>query len=330
MQVNEMHNTAIENLKFSLDYVDRSANSCFLSGWVYSSGATIEFLRVEIPGQLTQDTNQLEIRNDVNKFYDLPERIRTGFKFIIDTKEEFSSLTFSVKLRGVDGYQLITTIETPHKETMPVEEPVPPVPDIHIKNPFPGMIVVDNFYDNPDLVREYAMSQEFNPNVQHHKGARTQEKTIFEGTKAFLEGILHKRITHWNDHLYNGVFQYCVAEDPLVYHTDHQSYAADVFLTPDAPVECGTSFYKSKHNGLMRAPTQDDCDRTGKSTDQLVEEMFAGNYYDKTRWEQVDVIGNVYNRMVIWDAKKVHAASAYFGNRLDNSRLFHMFFFDAE
>ncbi|MEZ5448552.1 MAG: hypothetical protein R3E89_05940 [Thiolinea sp.] len=44
----------------------------------------------------------------------------------------------------------------------------------------------------------------------------------------------------------------------------------------------------------------------------------------------MDVIGNVYNRMVIWDARKVHAASAYFGDRIDNSRLFHMFFFDAE
>lgn len=325
-----MHDTAIENLKFNIDYVDRSESSCFLSGWIYSASATIEFLRVEIPGQLTQDTNQLEVRTDVNKFYDLPERIRTGFKFILDTEEAFSSLTFSVKLRGIDDYQLITAIETPHKKAIITEEPKSKVPDIHIKNPFPGLIVVEDFYDKPDLVREYAMAQEFSPNLQHHKGDRTQEKTIFEGTQGFFEGILHKRITHWNDHLYNGVFQYCVAEDSLVYHSDHQSYAAVIFLTPDAPVECGTSFYKSKHNGLMHAPTQADCDRTGKSMDQLTEEMFAGNYYDSTRWEKVDVIGNVYNRMVIWDAQKIHAASAYFGNRMDNSRLFHMFFFDAE
>jgi len=58
--------------------------------------------------------------------------------------------------------------------------------------------------------------------------------------------------------------------------------------------------------------------------------MYAGNYYDKTRWETVDVIGNVYNRMVVWDAQRVHAASEYFGDTLENSRLFHMFFFDAE
>nr|CAA6807233.1 MAG: Unknown protein [uncultured Thiotrichaceae bacterium] len=320
-----MHETDIENLKFNLDYVDRSENSCFVSGWIHSSGAIIESLRVEIPGQLTQESNQLDIRTDVNKFYNLPKKLRSGFKFILETQGEFSSLVFSVKLRGIEEYQLIKAVQNPHR----VEEPAPQIPSININNPFPGMIVVEDFYDNPDLVREYAMAQEFNPNLQHHKGARTQTKTIFEGTKSFLEATLHKRITNWDEHLYNGVFQYCVAEDSLVYHTDHQSYAAVVFLTPDAPVECGTSFYKSKHNGLMNTPTQADCERTGKSMNQLSQEMFDGNYYDKTRWETVDVIGNIYNRMIIWDAQKVHAASAYFGNRMENSRLFHMFFFDA-
>ncbi|MEZ5448551.1 MAG: hypothetical protein R3E89_05935 [Thiolinea sp.] len=54
-----------------------------------------------------------------------------------------------------------------------------------------------------------------------------------------------------------------------------------VFLTPDAPPECGTSFYRSRHNGLMHAPTPADMARLGKSEQELVQEMFAGNYYDK-------------------------------------------------
>ena len=58
--------------------------------------------------------------------------------------------------------------------------------------------------------------------------------------------------------------------------------------------------------------------------------MFKGNFYDKSPWDLVDVVGNVYNRMAIWDAKLVHAASQYFGDNKQNSRLFHMFFFDAE
>lgn len=330
MQESEMHDTTIGNLKFSLDYVDRSESSCFLSGWMYTPSDEIEAIRVEIPGQLTEETRQFHNRPDVNKFYNIPEQVNTGFKFILNPTDDFSLLIFSVKLKSLDEYQVVSAIDNPHRETISTPEPEPAIPEIRINNPFPGMIVVENFYDNPDLVREHAMSQVFNINSEHHKGARTDTKTVFDGTKEFFESILHKRITHWDDHIYNGVFQYCVAEDPLVYHTDHQAYAAVVFLTPDAPPECGTSFYKSRHNGLMRAPTQEDCERTGKSMDELLQEMFAGNYYDKTRWDKVDMIGNVYNRMVIWDARKVHAASDYFGDRIDNSRLFHMFFFDAE
>lgn len=56
---------------------------------------------------------------------------------------------------------------------------------------------------------------------------------------------------------------------------------------------------------------------------------FFGGFYDPTKWELVDRIGNVYNRLVIWDGSLVHAANCYFGQGLSDGRLFQMFFFDA-
>ena len=241
-------------------------------------------------------------------------------------------MLFSVRFEGEENFKVIKDVNNPRYNRNDIQKipQQPLLPKVNIGNPFPGVVVVENFYDDPDAVRAYALTQKYKANHEHHKGARTQEKTIFPGTREFFESILHKKITNWESHIYNGVFQYCVAEDALVYHTDHQAYAAVIFLTPDAPPECGTSFYKSRFNGLMRAPTAEDSERLDKSGSELFREMFAGNYYDKTRWETVDVIGNVYNRMVLWDAQKVHAASEYFGDSLENSRLFHMFFFDAE
>ena len=54
------------------------------------------------------------------------------------------------------------------------------------------------------------------------------------------------KIREWETHGMNGRFQYCVPQDPLVYHNDAQTWAAMVYLTPDAPPECGTSLYVSK------------------------------------------------------------------------------------
>ena len=54
------------------------------------------------------------------------------------------------------------------------------------------------------------------------------------------------------------------------------------------------------------------------------------DFLDGTKWEEIDRIGNKYNRLAIWDAKLIHAASQYFGKNLNDSRLFHMFFFDIK
>ena len=50
---------------------------------------------------------------------------------------------------------------------------------------------------------------------------------------------------------------------------------------------------------------------------------------DKTQWEAVDNIGNVYNRLVIFDAHYIHAVTEYFGEDINNSRLFQLFFFNV-
>ncbi len=318
-----MHETLLEEIRFNLDHIDRYDNTYFLAGWVFSTGRVIESIRVDTSSQYNSEFSHFETRQDVNQFYSLPAHIQTGFKFILTPDTEFDNLIFSVKFQGEPTYKVFSAI----KNRPSIKERLP---KININNHCPGLVVVENFYEDPDKVREYAMTLEFNRHSQYHKGSRTEVKTVFEGTKEFFEATLKKKITAWHEHIYNGVFQYCTAEEPLVYHTDNQSYAAVVFLTPDAPPECGTSFYKSKHNGLMNYPTPQDCAKHGKSAQALFDDMFAGNFYDKTRWELVDTIGNVYNRMVIFDAKKVHAASAYFGNSMENSRLFHMFFFDAE
>jgi hypothetical protein len=59
-------------------------------------------------------------------------------------------------------------------------------------------------------------------------------------------------------------------------------------------------------------------------------ETFSTGFYDSTQFDVVDTVGNVYNRLVIWDALTIHAATKYFGTDLHNSRLFHLFFFDVE
>jgi len=330
-----MHDTYDPKIKFNLDQIIRDKDKYFLKGWVLHLDQPINNLILEDADTISTEKYKLggfpinystfHERLDVYAVYPDAPISRVGFEISFETKQEIQNFKFSCDIKN-DGLaspprviaNVVNTRYTPGK------------PNTKINSNHPSVMAVDDFYSNPDEVRNYALSLEFNHNKQYHKGKRTEVQTFFDGTKEFLEDALKKKITSWDNQPHNGVFQYCVAEDQLVYHTDSQTYAAVVFLTPDAPAAAGTSFFKHKGNGLKRKPTEEDCIKLGKSVDELMWDMFKGNFYDKTPWETVDVIGNVYNRMAIWDAKLVHAASQYFGDTKKSGRLFHMFFFDAE
>lgn len=321
-----MHETLLDDIKFNLDRLEYQQDTYLIVGWVLSQNKTIDRIRLDASDAYHCELSQFHPRNDVNQYYHLSDNALTGFKLIIHLDQPIDDFVFSIKYKDDLHFQTFAIVENPHHTKTPKNK----LPNIEINNTFPALVVVDNFYNDPDAVRDYALKQAYQDNLNDHKGSRSIEKTIFSGTKEAFEFILNKRVTNWETHIYNGVFQYCIAEDSLVYHTDNQTYAAMIFLTPDAPVETGTSFYRSKFNKLMREPTAEDCERLNSSAEELVENMFAHNYYDKTRWELLDTVGNVYNRLVIFDAKRVHSASEYFGDCKENGRLFHIFFFDTE
>ena len=188
-----------------------------------------------------------------------------------------------------------------------------------------NLIVVDDFYYKPDMIRDYAINNlKFNDS-DYHRGKRS-ERFILNETKERLETILGRNILNWDSPSYaNGVFQYCTSYDPIVYHVDSQQFAGVVFLTPNAPLDSGTATYRSKITGKTRLD----------GDDEAYQQTFKGvsnemNFYDSTSYEVVDKVANIYNRLVLWDAKAIHAATNYFGDSIENSRFFQLFFFDVE
>ena len=180
----------------------------------------------------------------------------------------------------------------------------------------PSCIIIDNFYTNPDLVREFALKCNFNFHEKYHKGQRTDHCYRFPGVKERFEQLLNCKIKNWENYGTNGCFQFCTPEDKLVVHYDGQQYAGVLYLTPNAPVNCGTTLYKSKITNKMKVSNEEH------------NIVFKDGYLNFENFEAVDTIGNVYNRLILFDAKIIHASSGYFGNEKGNSRLFQLFFFD--
>jgi len=178
------------------------------------------------------------------------------------------------------------------------------------------MFIVDNFYRDPDWIREFALNAEYKADSRWYKGLRTVTPYRPDGIVEAFESIIGEKITNFPDDAVNGCFQITTAEDPQVYHHDLQKWAAMIYLTPNAPLQSGTRLHRSRINGVVHS------DEPNSS------EAFSGGFYDSTKFDITDSAANIYNRLVIMDAKCIHSAGPYFGQGIEDGRLTHLFFFD--
>lgn len=180
-----------------------------------------------------------------------------------------------------------------------------------------NIIVVDDFYNNPDEVREFALSQPFDV-TGNYPGSRTKS-FLNDSVKETLQNILRAHggnVTDWNaTDGFTGSFQITTSFDRSWIHSDpYNTWAAVCYLTPNAPLSGGTSLYQLKKTGSM---VEDGTDLSGITQ-------------DLTKWDKVDTIGNKYNRLAMYRGNLYHMSQDYFGNSAGNGRLFQLFFITTE
>ena len=240
--------------------------------------------------------------------------------------------------------ELIETIE--HVETIKTVEPVEPIEstvepiktkeellkiNISKRGPSCGLIIIDNFYNNAMETRNYILTQEFKVRGNYP----CQRTRSF--ASSYLKDIIQEyilpfggKITEFpmpdesnkNDNsIYNGSFQYTTSRDRSWVHVDgFNNWAGVLYMTPDAPLSSGTGFYRYK-------------DGTTYETDLKImenKEEIDSFCQDMTRWSQVDKVGNIFNRLILFNSKRYHMSLDYFGNSKENGRLFQVFFFSTE
>jgi hypothetical protein len=168
-----------------------------------------------------------------------------------------------------------------------------------------NIIIVDNFLDNPDKVRESALIIDYNkmgsfPGFRSLKADIEYRKMI----KQKLEKVLGFQIffPYKSDSF---CFQICLEDHKSWIHIDEHEWASVLYLTPDAPVSSGTAIY----------------DLSTIKTSKYKDEDFSLNSF----------FGNVYNRMIIYKGNKLFHKSfvSGFGNNIFNGRLIQVFFFNS-
>ncbi|MBC7786425.1 MAG: hypothetical protein H7Z18_03005 [Methylophilaceae bacterium] len=195
--------------------------------------------------------------------------------------------------------------------------------------------VVENFYDNPDAIRKFALGQKYEfledrKDSQYvFPGCRT--KDIYDLDAKLHEKICKKLVSIFHIHEHDLMrwtistsFQ-SVTEDygKGVIHTDSNTiFAGVLYLTPNAPLNSGTSLYKKgatfdakKYQASLEK--NDDSFRVG-------EKILSTDYH--SMFDEVVKVNNVYNTLIIYEGDTLHAANQFFGGTLKDSRLAQVFF----
>lgn len=186
------------------------------------------------------------------------------------------------------------------------------------------LIIIDDFYEDPDDVRKNALASTFDV-VGNYPGKRTGivDKEQHEYLKKFFEDkVVGVPITYWPEG-YNTSFQYTTESDTSWIHHDNTLWAAVLYLSPDADPEAGTAMYRHKETGIDEWDGDDDSPSDFNHTDIL-------GPGSRNLWEEVIKVGNKYNRLLCYRGYQYHSSmKAGFGKDKEDGRLFQTFFFNT-
>lgn len=214
-------------------------------------------------------------------------------------------------------------------------------------------ICVDNFFNNPEKVREFALSLPYRPCTGYENNNESDAKFtgIWPGyrtrrlheinydffllfTRKFFKifyDINGINAPHWTvDVMFQRfpVNQYGKIHSGWIHH-DHTPGAGVVYLTPGIDSSCGTSLYKSKENDFFASMSPEVLEL--KNEQHLNFNPEKEYLYQKTieyhnsRFVETVKFSNVYNRLIAYDGNTLHGVPNFYGEN-EQERLILVFF----
>ena len=196
--------------------------------------------------------------------------------------------------------------------------------------------ILDNFFDNPDSIREWGLKQKFGPALDGQwPGLRTDP--LSEINPGLHEVLCHRYFNLFFDlrggervdWIVDARFQKADKSCGQGWiHTDNDARLTGIiYLTPNPDPNTGTSVYARKNSvdfvpamELNKIKIEQYSNRMPKEEAEPSRQELASGFVETIR------VSNVYNRLVTFDAYLKHAAHDYFGNDDSNSRLTIIFF----
>ena len=204
-------------------------------------------------------------------------------------------------------------------------------------------VIVDNFFKNPDIIREFALSL---PYERNKKGTWPDRRSplLHEVNEPFVKSMAKKILSVYFDLRSNEVFwdsiqmgfqrtkEFSSIKDSLqnkgwIHIDGRRTFAGLIYLTPNISMDAGTTIYRLKEDykdfnvedkQLEREHLYGDGVYNKDTYDKEINELYK-------KFEVVTEVKNIYNRCIMYDGHEYHTASTYHSK--GQERLILIYFF---
>jgi hypothetical protein len=198
----------------------------------------------------------------------------------------------------------------------------------------PRVIVVDDFYPDPDAVRTWATRDQY-------RGARKYNYPGWQSRKALSSASLVRQFSEiigaelevQADNYTFGGFRVITAESGVttMVHADvGPDWAGMIYLTEGLSEGCGTGFFRHKATGLEGPPSDRQARDLGYAdAGSFQREVIRSSARVLADWELAQWVAPIYNRLILFRGCTLyHAPLGGHGDRVGGARLTHNFFFN--
>ena len=201
---------------------------------------------------------------------------------------------------------------------------------------FPSLCV-DNFYNNPDVIREFALSLELKATTNvPWPGKRSPSLDVVNPVffknfcdKLFCLSFDFKKTSSvkWAVETYFQIAepdQYSTINKGWI-HSDYKPYAGVIYLTPGIDMDCGTSLFKPKNSFDIPINLEEKQNMFLNFDKNKTEFYYEKLQENNSLFEETVNFKNIYNRIVAYDGFQYHGVNKFTGH--DNRpRLTQVFF----
>jgi hypothetical protein len=198
---------------------------------------------------------------------------------------------------------------------------------------YPVTVIAD-FYENPDEIRKYALAQKYTychemKNIEYvFPGSRTKDlkdlsQSLYEKVCKKLISVFHipeHDLMRWQ---ITTSFQIVEGEygHGLIHQDQNTVFAGVLYLTPDAPLNSGTSLFRKNSNY-----DEEMYWKLIKENDERFKRKEPIDFSYHNMFDEVVRVNNVYNSLILFEGDIHHCANQFFGKTKQDSRLAQVFF----